>query len=152
MPRTPPSRTARPTRPTPQPAAGRPRPPNRGRSGRVDPRKLFLVVGLLLTALGVVAWRWGAHTSWLVAYLLAVNLTTAVLYGYDKRAAVAGRLRVPERTLHLWAFAGGTPAAYASQRFFRHKTIKGSFRVRFWTIFAVQLLLVLAWWYWSTHH
>jgi uncharacterized membrane protein YsdA (DUF1294 family) len=109
-----------------------------------------LVVGVLLTALIVITLRWGAGCPLGVAYLLAVNLTTVVLYGYDKRAAIGGRLRVPERTLHLWALLGGTPAAFASQRLFRHKTLKGRFLAWFWAIFVVQMLLIAVWWYRAT--
>jgi uncharacterized membrane protein YsdA (DUF1294 family) len=55
---------------------------------------------------------------------------------------------VPERVLHLLALAGGTPAAFAAQRLFRHKTIKAPFRLQFTLIAAAQALLLAAWvWY-----
>src|SRR4051794_19792990 len=91
----------------------------RGNS-RVSPHRLFLFVGVLVAALITTALRWGLHWAWLLAYLLAINVAMAILYGYDKRAAIVGGLRVPERVLHVFAFVGGTPAAYASQRVFRH--------------------------------
>jgi uncharacterized membrane protein YsdA (DUF1294 family) len=56
-------------------------------------------------------------------------------------------LRVPERVLHLTAFAGGTPGAFAAQRLFRHKTVKTRFRAWFWILFALQLGLAFGWWY-----
>jgi uncharacterized membrane protein YsdA (DUF1294 family) len=140
-------RPAAPVRPTPV----RARPNTRPRR-RTDPRRLFLLVGLAITLLAAAALRWATASPWVVTYLLAVNVTTAALYAYDKRAAAAGRLRVPERTLHLWALLGGTPAAYASQRLFRHKTRRDRFQTWFWAIFAVQLALVAGWCWQAAGH
>ena len=79
------------------------------------------------------------------AYICGINLAVFLLYGYDKRAAQQERaLRVPEMVLHLFTFMGGTPLAYLGQLAFRHKTIKGSFRIVFWSIFLLQIGLVLA--------
>src|SRR4051812_30957114 len=102
--------------------------PRRRNSRRVSPYRLFLLIGFLVVALIVAGLHWGLHWAWLWAYLLAINVTTATLYGYDKRAASFGGLRVPECILHAFALLGGTPAAFASQRIFRHKTLKTRFR------------------------
>lgn len=83
--------------------------------------------------------------SWQGAYLISINLATIFFYFYDKR--VAGHpeyIRVPEMILHALALLGGTPAAFLSQYFFRHKTIKGSFRIVFWIIFVIQIMAI---WY-----
>ena len=80
----------------------------------------------------------------LLAWLAAMSLVTFLAYGYDKSIAGTGKTRVPERTLLLLAAAGGTVGAYVGMRFFHHKTLKGSFRRRFWLIVGVQVLLVLA--------
>jgi uncharacterized membrane protein YsdA (DUF1294 family) len=64
---------------------------------------------------------------------LALSVTAFTLYGVDKRAARGRRRRIPERTLHLVAFAGGWPGALAAQRTFRHKTRKRRFQVIFWS-------------------
>lgn len=72
-------------------------------------------------------------------------------YGYDKRAAVQHRLRVPESVLHVVALLGGSPAALISQRMFRHKTVKTSFRVSFWLIVFVQVALIAAAIWWRRH-
>ncbi len=47
--------------------------------------------------------------------------------------------RIPELVLHGLAVAGGSPGAYAGMRWFRHKTVKGRFRLVFWSIVIVQL-------------
>jgi uncharacterized membrane protein YsdA (DUF1294 family) len=75
-------------------------------------------------------------------YLLLINVLTFALYGADKQAAIRQGSRVPENVLHLFALAGGTPAAWAAQRHFRHKTRKGGFQALFWVIAAAQVALI----------
>jgi uncharacterized membrane protein YsdA (DUF1294 family) len=87
------------------------------------------------------------HPSLLAAYLLSLNLVTVAFYGGDKAAARMGLARVPERSLHLLALAGGTPGAFLAQGLFHHKTRKTSFRRTFVLIAILQAgLLVWALW------
>jgi uncharacterized membrane protein YsdA (DUF1294 family) len=83
----------------------------------------------------------------LAVWLVGVNLTAFAYYGFDKGRARKGGRRVPESVLHALAIAGGSVGAYAGMRVFRHKTVKGQFRLLFWIIVAVQVLLV-AWLLW----
>ncbi len=83
-------------------------------------------------------------------HLIVINLVTFSLYGWDKRAAKHGRWRVPERTLHDFALIGGTLGAVTGSKIFRHKTIKNTFRRRFWLIVVIQIMAVLAGAYWLT--
>ncbi len=78
-----------------------------------------------------------------------VNLVTLLLYGYDKVAASRGWWRVAERTLHLFALLGGSPAAFAAQKMFRHKSVKPSFRRVFWGIVVLQVAAIGAYWIWA---
>ncbi|MDB5288770.1 MAG: hypothetical protein JWL69_11 [Phycisphaerales bacterium] len=114
---------------------------------RRSPFRLFLGLGLLIAAAVVWALRAYAHFPLLVCYLVGVNFTTMCAYAYDKAAAIRAYRRVPERLLNLCAAAGGTPAAFLSQKIFRHKTVKRSFRMWFWGICAAQLTLLAAWIY-----
>ena len=66
-----------------------------------------------------------------------------------RNAARRGRLRVPERLLHLLAVLGGTPSAWLAQRTFRHKTIKGPFRIAFWAIAILQAVGIGLWVYYA---
>lgn len=92
----------------------------------------------MLAAVGLV-WGLGLHPAW--ALLAALNLATFGLYAYDKSAAsAAGRGRVPELVLHLFALAGGSPGALAAQQVLRHKTVKRSFQAAFWAIVVLQLV------------
>jgi len=104
---------------------------------------LTLVVALtaglfFLVPIGPAGWRLFG------AYLVAISLTTFGYYGYDKARARTGGSRVPEVVLHGLALAGGTVGAWLGMNAFRHKTIKGPFRILFWTIAIMQLGVVVA--------
>lgn len=109
------------------------------------PKRTFLIVTLLLTAAALVLlWRLGLST--LYAYLVGINVTTIILYGYDKRQAIVAGRRVPELVLHLAALAGGSPGALLAQMLFRHKTKKLKFKVVFVGIVLLQLALAYGYW------
>lgn len=87
-------------------------------------------------------------------YLIAVafaSVITFVAFGWDKRRAVVGGGRVPEKILHMLALFGGWPGALLGQQFFRHKTIKFSFRLLLWFVVVLHLALIAGWIYfrWS---
>lgn len=81
-----------------------------------------------------------------IIHLIAINITTFIAYGWDKRAASRADWRVPEKTLHAYAFIGGFPGALIAQKIFRHKTRKKSFRAMMWLIFMIQLVLFAIFW------
>lgn len=114
---------------------------------------LHLVVALAFILAGAIGlWllisgEWRVST-WLGAWLASANVVTFGYYGYDKYRARTGLgNRIPELILHAIAALGGSLGAYAGMRWFRHKTIKGSFRILFWLIVAVQVTLI-AWVIW----
>lgn len=86
--------------------------------------------------------------KWIALVYGISSLITFALYGFDKRRAIGGGSRVPERTLHLGELLGGWPGAFLAQRVFRHKTQKASFRRVFWLI---VLLHAAGWgtWLWQ---
>lgn len=73
------------------------------------------------------------------AFVLAVNLLTAVRFWQDKRAAREGAWRVPEADLLGLALIGGSPAALIARRVLRHKTRKQPFSTRLQLIAVVQV-------------
>ena len=73
----------------------------------------------------------------LMAWLALVNAVGFLLMGADKRKAVRGAWRIPERTLFVTALLGGTPGVIAGMRAFRHKTRHWQFR------YGLPVLLVL---------
>ena len=81
-------------------------------------------------------------TAWLVVFTVygVASVATFVAYGVDKRRAVRGGWRIPERTLHWMELAGGWPGALAGQAVFRHKRRKGAFMVVFAGIAMIHLV------------
>lgn len=80
------------------------------------------------------------------AFYAGMSLCALAAYAWDKHAAGRpGARRVRERTLHLWALAGGFCGALAGQFGLRHKTRHPSF-----VIVAVLALAghagAWAWW------
>ena len=73
-----------------------------------------------------------------VAYLAAINLLAFFLFRQDKRAAIAGARRIPERTLLGLAAVGGSLGAVAAQQMLRHKTRKEPFRTLLYLIVVAQ--------------
>jgi uncharacterized membrane protein YsdA (DUF1294 family) len=124
-------------------------------AGRRRPVRFHLFLALILCLVGTVGLWWGLGTRgdwahWLACWLIVINVVTFGYYGYDKGRANSANSRVPEVVLHGLAAAGGSVAAYAAMRVFRHKTIKGRFRILFWCIVVLQVALLLwiikAWW------
>lgn len=85
--------------------------------------------------------------EYFLLYLLLINLSTFLAWGWDKRAAKKGKRRVPEKRLLWMAFWLGAPGAWLGVRVFRHKTIKRGFRLRLIAISVLQVLLLLTWLY-----
>ncbi len=83
----------------------------------------------------------------IVTYFLSINITTFCIYGYDKKIASSSWVRVPEKLLHALSLAGGSPGALIAQRLFRHKTVKSSFQIVYWSIVCIQLVIIaiVAW-------
>lgn len=65
----------------------------------------------------------------LVYWLILVNIAAFILYGYDKSCAKKKTRRIPERTLLLWAWLGGSIGAFLGMKIFHHKTLKAKFVV-----------------------
>ena len=79
-----------------------------------------------------------------LAYLAGVNLAAFAAFGWDKRCAMAGARRIPEKTLLSLAAAGGGLGAVLAQQLFRHKTRKQPFANILPAIFAAQAFLAIA--------
>jgi uncharacterized membrane protein YsdA (DUF1294 family)/cold shock CspA family protein len=107
-----------------------------------SPFVLYGGVAIVLTiAVMIFLFSWGWNI--IIAYLVSINLSTFLFYGYDKMIAGSSILRVPEWILHGLAICGGSPAGLASQKLFRHKTIKGSFQMVYWTIVMLQIVILV---------
>ncbi len=76
-------------------------------------------------------------------YLLAVNITSFLLYGIDKYKAKKGRWRISEATLLLMAVIGGSIGAWAGMRLWHHKTMHKKFKYGIPVIVIMQIALVV---------
>lgn len=78
--------------------------------------------------------------------LVALNVFSFLLFGYDKRQARRDSPRISERTLLLSALVSGTVGAWLGMAAFRHKTRKRSFQAKLLVVTAIDaavLALVL---------
>ena len=90
---------------------------------------------------------WGLLAIWLIA----INLVTFFVFGFDKFKAKYKETherarRVPERTLFLLAALGGSAGALLGMRVFHHKTLHKTFRFGIPAILALQIILPLRLW------
>lgn len=77
-------------------------------------------------------------------YLVAINLTTFFMYGYDKLKAMTGwGMRIPEKVLHILVTLGGSVGGLFAMGIFGHKISKISFYKITWMIIVIQLTLLL---------
>lgn len=84
------------------------------------------------------------HPALLAALLIYCGMSILAVLGYacDKRAAIAGRRRVPEKTLHIIEGLGGWPGALLARRVLHHKTIKPAYRL---TLVAIIIVHLVGW-------
>ncbi|MWB98144.1 DUF1294 domain-containing protein [Agromyces seonyuensis] len=124
------------------PAPVRAVPKRRARSRRVDAAPLVgLAVFAVALAAGILAF---GVPGWVAAVMAALSILAFAVYWFDKRAAIAGRRRVPEVRLHVLGVLGGWPGAILAQQLFRHKTRKAEFVAVFRLTVVLNLLVVVA--------
>lgn len=81
----------------------------------------------------------------LTLYLILINAAAFLLMLVDKQKARKNLWRIPERTLFLSAFLGGSVGALLGMYTFRHKTRHLSFTLGMPAILIGQLILVGYW-------
>ncbi|MCG9560262.1 DUF1294 domain-containing protein [Vibrio chagasii] len=75
----------------------------------------------------------------MLAWYLVIGVVTFFVYAKDKRAAINGNWRVPEKTLHIFSVAGGWLGALIAQDKLRHKTQKQPFRAIYWLTVVINV-------------
>ena len=83
-----------------------------------------------------------------LGYLAMINAVAFAAFASDKRRAIRGVSRIPERALLSLAILGGASGAIAAQQLLRHKTRKEPFRTQLWLIAGAQALILVAAGYW----
>lgn len=80
----------------------------------------------------------------IVIYFIAINLIGFLSMFIDKKKAKWGRWRIPENTLFLFAFLGGTIGSIMGMQLFRHKTQKTKFKIGMPALLVLQILAIIA--------
>ena len=91
---------------------------------------------LMLVAISVL---FAESSKALLVWYLVIGLVTFFVYAKDKRAAINGNWRVPEKTLHVFSVAGGWLGALIAQDKLRHKTQKQPFRAIYWLTVVINV-------------
>lgn len=97
----------------------------------------FVVVLIILAVTATIPF-------WVVGWYAIINVVTFLVYAKDKQAAKARQWRVPEKSLHLLAVAGGWVGAMLGQTYLRHKTKKAEFRVVYYLTVLINLVGLIA--------
>lgn len=79
----------------------------------------------------------------LLIYLLIINALAFVLMLTDKRKAIKGRWRIPEKTLLASAFWGGSFGCLLGMYAARHKTKHPKFSIGVPVILAIQTTILI---------
>lgn len=77
----------------------------------------------------------------LYAYLVIINAMGFLIMLADKKKAIRGAWRIPERTLMAIATLGGSIGCLLGMNLFRHKTKHLKFTIGIPLILAVQVVL-----------
>jgi len=76
-------------------------------------------------------------------YIGIINLLSGLIFTFDKNAAIKGRRRIPERTLHLFEMIGGVFANIFLMYALHHKNRKFSYWIWTWLIMTGWLILII---------
>ncbi len=79
--------------------------------------------------------------TYLIAYIVLVNIIGFALMGIDKRKARKNAFRVPEATLFAMAIIGGSLGSFLGMHLFRHKTKHLSFIIGMPAILVIQIVI-----------
>lgn len=108
--------------------------------------KLLILAALCgLPLLGSLQLVLSSGFIWGLAAYGLVSVLSFCQYWGDKRNALKGRWRTPEKAMHLLEVLGGWPGALLAQQCFRHKTRKLSYQLVFWAIVAAHQLFWVDW-------
>ena len=77
-----------------------------------------------------------------IMYLLTINLIGILAMLIDKKKAIKGSWRIPEKTLLIIALLGGSIGTMIGMYWFRHKTKKLKFTFGFPTILITEIIVI----------
>ena len=120
--------------------ASRPTAHEESRERALTARALRLAGAALLLAIVLAGQSLERVPDWLLWTYLVMGIVSALCYFIDKRAARAGRWRIPEAKLHGIDFFGGIIGGLLAQTGLHHKTAKTQFAVGTLLIYMIHVM------------
>ena len=78
----------------------------------------------------------------MLKYLIIINILEFFLMGIDKLKAIKQSWRIPEKTLLLIAFLGGSLGGIIGMIIFHHKTKKIKFKILYPLFLLINILII----------
>jgi len=78
----------------------------------------------------------------ILIYILSINLIGILIMLIDKKKAIKGSWRIPEKSLLIVALLGGSIGTMIGMYWFRHKTKKLRFIIGFPVILITEIVLI----------
>ena len=78
-----------------------------------------------------------------IIYLIIINIIGFLIMWIDKRKAIKGNWRIPEKTLFIITALGGGIGTIAGMYTFRHKTQKIAFVIGFPVITILEIIAII---------
>lgn len=78
----------------------------------------------------------------IIFYVVLINLVGIAVMGIDKKRAITQKWRIPEKTLFLVAFLGGSIGCWMGMYVFRHKTRHWYFVLGMPAILLIQIIAI----------
>ncbi|MBU1659221.1 DUF1294 domain-containing protein [bacterium] len=79
----------------------------------------------------------------ILIYFIFINVSSFILYTFDKFKARVGGARISENLLHLFSALGGFLGSTLSMWIFRHKTKKVSFLIKHILILGMWITAII---------
>ena len=84
-------------------------------------------------------------TKNILIYLVIINIIGFFIMWLDKRKAIKGKWRIPEKTLFIITALGGGVGTISAMYIFRHKTQKLNFVIGFPFITILEAIGIVYW-------
>ncbi len=104
------------------------------------PGPVALIFAVAFLVFVVVVVSMGRLPFLVLLVYLGASCIAYLAYVFDKAAAVQGKWRTNEESLHLFSLLGGWPGAILAQKMSRHKTQKRSFQETFWATVVLNCI------------
>ncbi|WP_010250416.1 DUF1294 domain-containing protein [Myroides injenensis] len=82
--------------------------------------------------------------KFLFFYLLVINYIAFSMFAFDKEQAIKQKKRISEKNLLTLCFMGGSLGGWIAMKKLRHKSSKDSFKLKFYLILIIQVVLLFA--------